>query len=506
MVIFGATGDLARRKLLPALFHLYQDQQFDQGFAVLGFARSKMTDEDYRRSIKGAVRMFYEDSFDENRWDEFSKRLFYLSGGFGEDDSYTNLCEKIDRISVSGARRIKDIIYYMAVPPQFTPVVVDKLENRNLCKGDFRTKIIVEKPFGRDYTSAVELNKMLKRAFDEDQIYRIDHYLGKEPVQNITFFRFANSIFEQVWNRSFIDHVQITVAEDLGIEHRSAFYEQAGVVRDIVQNHILQLIGLIAMEPPPGFESESIRDEKGKVFRSISLMDERYIDRFTVRGQYGPGQVRGQEVVGYREEEAIPPDSKTPTFFAAEFHIENWRWAGVPFYIRTGKRLAKRITEIAIVFRHPPLKLLGKTPGLLEPNMLLWTIQPDEKIALRFNVKYPYSDDQIYSANMLLNYQEIFKTTYHDPYERLLIDCVKGDLSLFARQDGVEAMWKIVDPIIARWESIPPRDFPNYAAGTWGPPEADLLIKQEGRRWITPSSNGGRQMPPVDRQGLRIEK
>ena len=485
MVIFGGTGDLAKRKLFPALFHLYQDQQLATGFAILSFARSKMTDEEYRHSIQEAVRTFSEEPFHEKGWDEFSKHLFYLSGGFGEDQSYILLCEKIHQITVSNAQMIENVIYYMAVPPQFTSVVVEKLENRNLCKGNFHTKIIVEKPFGRDYASAVELNQMLRKAFDENQIYRIDHYLGKEPVQNITFFRFANSIFEQVWNRSFIDNVQITVAEDLGIEHRSAFYEGAGVVRDIVQNHILQLIGLIAMEPPPGFESESIRDEKGKVFRSISLMDDPSIDRFTVRGQYGKGRVRGQEVAAYREEAGIPPDSKTPTFFAAKLHIENWRWAGVPFYVRTGKRLAKRITEIAIVFRHPPLKLLGKTTGLLDPNMLLWTIQPDEKVALRFNVKYPYSDDRIYSANMLLNYRETFKTTRHDPYERLLIDCVKGDLSLFARQDGVEAMWKIVDPIIARWENTPSHDFPNYTAGGWGPPEADLLMKRDGRRWIT---------------------
>jgi len=485
MVIFGGTGDLTKRKLLPALFHLYQDNQFPEGFRVLSFARSKMMDEEYRNFIKEAVRTFHEGPFNENQWDEFSQHLFYLSGGFGEGDSYGKLCEKMDQIFIPSARGTQETIYYMAVPPEFTPVVVENLESLGLCKKDFNAKIIVEKPFGRDYSSAVQLNRILRRAFDEDQIYRIDHYLGKEPVQNITFFRFANSIFEQVWNRYFIDHVQITVAEDLGIEHRSTFYEQSGVVRDIVQNHILQLVGLVAMEPPTGFESESIRDEKGKVFRSISPMDETYIDRFTVRGQYGPGKVKGQEVPGYREEESIPPDSNTPTFFAAKFRIENWRWAGVPFYIRTGKRLPKRITEIAIVFRHPPLRIFGKASDLLEPNILLWTIQPDEKIALRFNIKYPYSDDQIYSTNMVLNYQEVFKITPHDPYERLLIDCVKGDLSLFARQDAVEAMWEIVDPIIARWESVPPREFSNYAAGTWGPPEADALMKQEGRNWIT---------------------
>jgi len=485
IVIFGGTGDLSRRKLLPALFHLHQDDEFPGGFSILGIARSKMTDEEYRRLIKEAIQTYHQGLWSENHWEDFSKHIFYLSGPFDEDETYTKLCEKIDQSSISIAQGAKDVIYYMAVPPDSTPVVVEKLRDRHLCRARFHTKIIVEKPFGRDRSSAVELNKVLRDAFDEHQIYRIDHYLGKEPVQNIIFFRFANSIFEQVWNRSFIDNVQITVAEEIGIEHRSTFYEESGVVRDIVQNHILQLIGLVAMEPPIGFEAESIRDEKGKVFRSISSMDEKHIDQFAVRGQYGRGMINGQEVPGYREEENIPPDSYTPTFFAAKFYIENWRWAGVPFFIRTGKRLPKQITEIAIEFKKPPLRLFGKSPDPFEPNILILTIQPDEKIALRFNVRYPYTVSQIYPANMILNYRETFNTASHDPYERLLIDCMKGDLTLFARQDGVEAMWEVVDPIITRWERIPPMHFPNYAAGTWGPPEAGLLMEREGRRWIT---------------------
>jgi glucose-6-phosphate 1-dehydrogenase len=485
MVIFGGTGDLSKRKLLPALFHLYQDHQFSQGFSILGFARSKMTDEGYRHLVKEAVQTFHEGPFDEEEWNGFSEHLFYLSGAMDDDESYAKLCGRIDQISIPTEQGSGEVIYYMAVPPQMAPVVVEKLEGRNLCKGNHHTKIIVEKPFGQDHSSAVQLNQFLRKGFDENQIYRIDHYLGKEPVQNIIFFRFANSILEQVWNRYFIDNVQITVAEDLGIEHRAAFYEQSGVVRDIVQNHMLQLIGLIAMEPPVGFEAEAIRDEKGKVFRSITPMDDTSVDRFTVRGQYGPGRVSGRDVSGYREEEGIPAGSKTPTFFAAEFHIENWRWAGVPFYIRTGKRLPRRITEIAIVFRKPPLILFGEASDRMEPNILLLTIQPDEKISLRFNVKYPYTTHNIYPADMVLNYQETFKTITHDPYERLLIDCMKGDLTLFARQDSVETMWEIVDPIIGRWEAIPPLLFPNYPAGAWGPPEADLLLKREGRQWVT---------------------
>jgi glucose-6-phosphate 1-dehydrogenase len=485
MVIFGGTGDLSKRKLLPALFHLYQDGQFSEGFSILGFARSKMTDEEYRHLIKKAIQIFQEGPFDEGKWNGFRQHLFYLSGTIDDDKSYGKLCERIDQISVAAGQGAAEVIYYMAIPPQMAPVVVEKLENQNVCRGTYHTKTIIEKPFGQDHSSAMQLNKILRKAFDENQIYRIDHYLGKEPVQNIIFFRFGNSILEQVWNRYFIDNVQITVAEALGIEHRTAFYEQSGVVRDIVQNHILQLIGLVAMEPPVDFEAEAIRDEKGKVFRSISLMDETYLDRFTVRGQYGPGKVNGQEVPGYREEEGIRPGSNTPTFFAAKFHIENWRWAGVPFYIRTGKRLPKRITEIAIAFKKPPLRLFGEASDHLEPNILLLTIQPDEKISLRFNVKFPYSIHKIYPANMVLNYHETFKTVTHDPYERLLIDCMKGDLTLFARQDGVETMWEVVDPIIARWDRIPPVHFPNYAAGTWGPQEADLLMKREGHYWIT---------------------
>jgi glucose-6-phosphate 1-dehydrogenase len=331
----------------------------------------------------------------------------------------------------------------------------------------------------------VQLNNVLTHAFDENQIYRIDHYLGKETVQNIIFFRFSNSIFEHLWNRRYIDNVQITVAEDLGIEHRSTFYEQSGVIRDIVQNHLLQIIAMVAMEPPIGFEAEFIRDEKRKVFLSIHPMNEDLIDRFTVRGQYGPGKIKGQDVGGYREEEGVPVDSNTPAFFAAKFHIANWRWTGVPFYLRTGKRMAKRITEIAIEFKQPPLRLFGRTCDVLEPNILLLTLQPDEKISLRFGVKYPYSSNQIYTVNMSFGYEETFKTKFHHPYERLLLDCMKGDLTLFVREDEIEAMWNVVDPIIAQWEGIPPQHFPNYTAGTWGPPEAMFLLEHEGRHWIT---------------------
>ncbi len=485
MIIFGGTGDLSKRKLLPTLFHLYQEDELPKGFSILSFARSKMTDDQYRSVIKEAFLEFGEEPLDENKWVEFAKHLFYLSGSFEEDQNYLELCKRIEEISVPSAKGSREVIYYLAVPPQLTPIVVQKLEDRNLCKGTFNAKIIVEKPFGRDRASAVQLNRTLRKAFDESQIYRIDHYLGKETVQNIIFFRFSNSIFEHLWNRHYIDNVQITVAEQLGIEHRSAFYEQSGVVRDVVQNHLMQLVGLVAMEPPVSFEADFIRDEKAKVFHSISQMDEESIEKVIVRGQYGPGKINNQGVPGYREENGVPSNSNTPTFFAAKLDIANWRWMGVPFYVRTGKRMSKRITEVAIEFKQPPLRLFGTAREALEPNILLLTIQPDEKISLRFGVKYPYSADQVYPVNMVFSYKDVFQTTSHPAYERLIADCMKGDLTLFVRQDAIETTWKIVDPIIAHWEKLPPSNFPNYPAGTWGPPEASLLLEKEGRQWIT---------------------
>lgn len=479
MVIFGGGGDLSKRKLVPSVSHIFNKYEPLKGSVILSVDRLPLNDEKYRAMMKEAA-MVFDDAFDDKMWEKFSRRLFYLSGTFEDDRIYQSLRERISGISAG----VNDVIYYLAVPSQVAPLIVEKLKKHNICKWEHSTKLIVEKPFGTDRKSAAELNKLLATAFDEDQIYRIDHYLGKEPVQNIIFLRFSNALFEEKWNRRYIDNVQITVSEDIGVEHRGAFYEATGVVRDIVQNHIMQLIGLIAMEPPIGFEANEIRDEKSKVIRSIQPLDENYIDKFTVRGQYGPGKVGGKDVPGYREEVGVP-GSNTPTFMAAKFHVANWRWAGVPFYVRTGKRMQKRIAEICIQFKQPPLKLFGRTCDPLESNMLSLTIQPDEKITIRFGVKYPNAPNQIYSVNMQFSYQETFKLKPHPAYERLLIDCMKGDLTLFVRQDALEAMWEVVDPIIARWDSNPPKDFPNYAAGTWGPLDAQLLIEKEGRRWAT---------------------
>jgi glucose-6-phosphate 1-dehydrogenase len=485
MVIFGGAGDLSKRKLLPSLFQLYKENELSKGFFIIGFDKLEMTEEQYRNLMRESLQKFTGESVDESEWTEFGKHLFYLSGPFEEDETFKSLIKKINKRSMPASGKIREVVYYMSVPPQVTPLVVEKLKIHNLCRGIFNTKVIVEKPFGRDRASAAELNNILTGSFNESQIFRIDHYLSKEPVQNIIFFRFSNMIFEQLWNHNYVDNVQITVAEDIGIEHRGQFYEEASVVRDIVQNHIMQLIGLVAMEPPVGFTAEFIRDEKLKILRSIRQMDEEYIDKYIVRGQYGWGKTGNTHAAGYREEPGVSPDSITPTFFAAKFYIDNLRWAGVPFYIRTGKRLAKRLTEICIQLKQVPLRLFGRICDVPEPNILILAIQPDEKISLRFGVKYPFSNNQLYSVNMVFSYFETFKAVPHFPYERLLVDCLKGDLTLFVRQDTVEAMWEIVDPVTARWESVAPLKFPNYAAGTWGPREADVLIKREGRRWIT---------------------
>lgn len=485
MVIFGGSGDLSRRKILPTLYHLHQDGKLPEEFSILGFGLPEKTDEGYRNFSREAIEEFSPESFDENGWDEFGCHLFYLSADLAQEADYEKLCHRLSEITVSTSRGRREMIFYLAVPPKLTPIIVESLARHNLCKGAFNTKVIVEKPFGRDRSSAIKLNQLILKAFDEKQIYRIDHYLGKETVQNIIFFRFANSIFEPLWNRRYIDHVQITVAEDLGVEHRGAFYEQAGVVRDIVQNHMMQLVALVAMEPPVGFEADLIRDEKVKVFRTIRPMDESYIDTFTIRGQYGPGKVGGKDVPGYRQEQNVSPRSNTPTFIAAKLYVDNWRWSGVPFYVRAGKRLPKRITEICVQFKQPPLKLFGRPCDVLEPNLLAFGIQPHEEIYLRLTVKYPGMGNQPYMVNMDFNYNETFDIKSYMAYYRLLIDCMKGDLTLFARQDGVEAMWSVVDPITDRWENTPPPDFPNYAAGTWGPKTADKLISGEDRQWRT---------------------
>jgi glucose-6-phosphate 1-dehydrogenase len=485
MVIFGGTGDLSQRKLLPTLYHLCIDQNLPDDFSIIGFASSERSDENYRELVKNAIQEFGNDPPEGECWETFSKHVYYVSGRFDDKDSYEKLSHRLEQVVRVTGEGKKEIIYYLAVPPQFLPDIFERLSFCELCKGMYDTRVIIEKPFGRDRSSAIELNRLVASSFDEHQIYRIDHYLGKETVQNILFFRFANSIFEPLWNRRYIDHVQISVAESIGIENRARFYDKAGVVRDIVQNHIMQLLSLVAMEPPIGFEADHIRNEKVKVYNTIRSMDEAYIDRFTVRGQYGEGLVSDKKVAGYREEKDIPPDSDTPTYFAGRLYIDNWRWAGVPFYLRTGKRLKRRITEISIHFKQPPLRLFSSTCEIREPNVLVLGVQPQEEIVMHIGVKHPGIGNQLYPVNMGFRYERDLQGNIHYPlpYERLLLDCMKGDQTLFARQDGIEAMWTIVDPIIKRWEDTPAPEFPNYSAGQWGPAEADDLMKKDGRQW-----------------------
>lgn len=485
LVILGGAGDLTRRKLMPSLLHLFEEKELPHVFSILGFDRVDLDDSGYRRMMGHAVKSAREGSFDSNKWNDFSEHIYYLRGAFEQDESFRDLRHRIDQIVIPTSARRRDVIYYMAVPPHAVPLTVEKMDAYTLCKGMYDTRIVVEKPFGENRQSARQLNKIVIKAFDESQIYRIDHYLAKEPVDNILFFRFSNTIFEEVWNRRYVDNVQITVAEDIGVEHRGVFYEKAGVVRDIVQNHVLQLLSLMAMEAPIGFTPDFIRDEKVKVVRSIRPIDAEFIERYMVRGQYGAGRVGDRDVPAYRDEPSVSPLSTTPTFFAGKFYVDSLRWAGVPFYVRTGKRLPKRITEICIQFKRLPLRLFGRTCDVLERDVLLLTIQPDEKISLRFHVKYPYSANQLYQVAMDFSYNEVFKTPPHDAYERILLDIIKGDLTLFVREDTIDEMWSLVDPINEWWERTPPPDFPNYQAGTWGPAAAERLVEQEGRAWLT---------------------
>ncbi|MEE8347746.1 MAG: glucose-6-phosphate dehydrogenase, partial [Dehalococcoidia bacterium] len=441
LVIFGATGDLTQRKLIPALYNLALEGLLPGGFSAVGFARRSKTHDSFRSEMKSAAAKHSRTKpLQASVWDGFASNIHYHQSEFSDVGGYTALAETLAKIeSKSGAR---NRLYYLATPPGYYAEIARHLGEAGLTRADNGwTRIIVEKPFGRDLASAAELNRTLNSAFEEDQVYRIDHYLGKETVQNILVFRFANGIFEPIWNRRYVDHVQITVAESIGVEGRGPYYERAGVIRDIVQNHAMQLLSLAAMEPPATFEPNAVRDEKVKVLRAVRPIPAGDADHFTVRGQYGPGAISGQTVVGYREEERVAADSTTETYLALKLFIDNWRWAGVPFYIRSGKRLPKRVTEIAIVFRQPPLSLFPTTGGSsIEPNVLSMTIQPDEGISLKFGSKVPGPQAalRIRPVEMDFRYGTSFGFTAGDAYERLLLEAMLGDSTLFTRRDEVE--------------------------------------------------------------------
>jgi glucose-6-phosphate 1-dehydrogenase len=487
LVIFGASGDLTNRKLLPAIYNLAQADLLPPAFSVVGFAREAMSDDDFRGRLKKAV----ETSGDVRVRDDavlgrLAERTHYVRGDFHDASAYGLLkteLAKLDAEHNTGG----NLMFYIATPASLFGDIVQKLHDADLAKtdsGDRFIRIIVEKPFGRDLASARTLNAEMLKYLTEDQIYRIDHYLGKETVQNILVLRFANGIFEPIWNRRYVDHVQIIVAESLGIEGRGNFYEETGVVRDIIQNHALQLLSLVAMEPPTTFDAREFRDEKIRVIEAIRPISPDDLRSACVRGQYGPGFVDGTSVPGYRDEANVAKDSTTPTFAAFRFFVDNWRWADVPFYVRSGKRLPKRITEIAIQFKRAPhLPFRKSQVDELSGNVLALRIQPNEGITLKFGAKVPGPSMRIRSVNMDFGYGATFGREDASPYERLILDCMKGDQTLFDRADGVEGAWALIDPVLTAWQADRTVQFPNYVAGTWGAAEADELLSRDGRSW-----------------------
>ncbi|MGZ3599962.1 MAG: glucose-6-phosphate dehydrogenase [Ktedonobacterales bacterium] len=489
MVIFGATGDLTHRKLLPALYNLALEQPLPPQFTVVGVARRPFSNEEFRQQALESINRFSRNRpANQAVWETFSRGLYYHQSQFDDTNGYNRLAElleQLDRERGTGGNHV----FYMATPPSYYPSIADRLHEAGLSKKGAATnppwtRVIIEKPFGHDLRSALALNAELDKSFTEEQIYRIDHYLGKETVQNIMVLRFANGIFEPIWNRRYIDNVQLTVAESIGVDGRGDYYEEAGAMRDMIQNHMMQLLTLVGMEPPANFDANAVRDEKVKVLRSIPPMQENEIAADTVRAQYGPGLLAGVPVPGYRQEKGVDPQSRTETFVAIKLAIDNWRWAGVPFYLRHGKRLAKRITEIGITFKRPPYLLFrGTGADQMQPNVLSLRIQPNEGISLVFDAKVPGQEMQLRSVNMDFLYGSSFGVEPPEAYERLLLDCMLGDSTLFTRIDESEYSWRLVDNIESAWARQPASAIAQYEPGTWGPKEADALIERDGRTW-----------------------
>lgn len=488
MVIFGATGDLTARKLMPALYNLAREGQLPPQFACVGFARREKSHDDFRNEMRDAINSFSRvKPIDEMLWNNFKEHIFYHRSEFHEPEGYERLrsfLQELDnKLGTKGNR-----LFYLSTQPSYFPLICENLHKAELLydvnqEKDKWSRVIIEKPFGHDLNSAISLQKELLRFLNEKQIYRIDHYLGKETVQNILVFRFANSIFESLWNNRYIDHVQITVAEDIGIGSRGTFWEEAGLMRDIVQNHMMQLLCLVAMEPPVSLAASAIHDEKAKVVEAIRPFQGNDFNISAVRGQYGPGFINGQDVVGYRQEKNVSPTSNVETFAALRLFIDSWRWAGVPFYLRGGKRLPKRGTEIAIVFKDPPGVLFQQDGKRNEPNILALRIQPDEGISLKINCKVPGPSSPIQPVKMDFRYGSYFGMSPPEAYERLILDCILGDNTLFAREDEVFNSWRLLTPILEHWAENKEEGFPNYACGTWGPECAEDLIKQDNRKW-----------------------
>ncbi len=485
MVIFGASGDLTKRKLIPALYNLAQDHLLNENFAILGVARNDFSADQFRDTLSQEIPKFLTTKVDPALWKWFTDRLYYLSGDFADPGLFQRIKQNLTEIDQKHGGK-GNYFYYMATAPEFFAPVIQQLGAAGLTDEDQGgwKRVIIEKPFGRDYDSAKDLNKKVREVLSERQIYRIDHYLGKETVQNILVFRFANGIFEPIWNRRYIDHVQITVSETVGVEKRGGYYDHAGTLRDMVPNHIFQLISLTAMEPPISFDADVVRDEQAKILKAIQPMTPEDVLSRTVRGQYGDGVLDGEKLAAYRAEPNVAPNSRTETYVAMKLYIDNWRWADVPFYVRTGKRMPRRVTEIAIQFKRAPFVLFRKTSvEALHPNRLVLHLQPDEGISLSFGAKIPGTIVRMGDVDMTFRYDDYFGATPSTGYERLMYDCMLGDATLFQRSDMVESAWSVVAPIQDVWDALPPRSFPNYAAGSWGPRDADDLIERDHRYW-----------------------
>ena len=489
LVIFGGSGDLARRKLIPAVYNLLLDGILPPNYAILGNGRKPLSDPDFRQTAREAIVKYSRQKISEKVWPDFERRLFYVGGLIEDPKAYKALRQRLEQIEAD-LKLPGNRIFYLAIPPTSIADAVEGLRSAGLAQppsseGPF-SRVIVEKPIGRDLDSARKINEAVSRVFDESQVFRIDHYLGKETVQNLLVLRFANSIFEPIWNHKFIDHVQITVAEAEGVGTRATYYEEAGALRDMVQNHILQLLCLVAMEPPHSLDADVVRNARMEVLRCLRPIMGKDIEKYTVRAQYGPGKVNGEDVPGYRREPGVKPDSTTETYVAINLFVENWRWSGVPWYLRTGKGLAKRASEIAVFFKPIPQILFNANPEApLDPNILVMKIQPEEGLTLRIICKVPGTKAKTNPVELHFQYGEAFAVPSPEAYERLLLDVMAGDASLFMRRDAVEASWAWITGILEGWNTYGTKWLPEYPVGSWGPVEANRLIESEGRRWRT---------------------